>query len=157
MKLSKKYKRKSWDRYFKEITEVVASRANCRTRQTGAVLVKNKMIISTGYNGTPKGVKNCYEGGCPRCNDETRYNSGKDLDRCICVHAEENAVIQAAFHGMPTQGATVYTIYCPCTWCSKVLINAGIKEVVYWDDYAKLDFLSNDMFRQAGVKVRKIK
>ena len=155
MKLSKNYQRIDWENYFKKITEDVALRANCRTRQTGAILVKDKMIISTGYNGTPKGVENCYEGGCPRCNDE-QIKSGEALDQCICVHAEENAIIQAAFHGMSTRDATVYTIYCPCIFCAKSIINTGIKEVVYFDDYYKMDKLSKRMFASAGVKIRKI-
>lgn len=155
MILSKNYKRIDWDEYFKKITEDVTIRSNCRTRQCGAILVKNKMIISTGYNGTPRNVKNCYEGGCPRCNDKS-VKSGEHLDRCICVHAEENAILQAAIHGMSTKDAVLYTTYTPCIFCSKSVINSGIKEVVYFDDYYKLDSLSKDMFKQAKIEVRRI-
>ena len=112
------------------------------------------MIISTGYNGTPKGVNNCYEGGCPRCNN-SKIKSGEALDQCICVHAEENAIIQAAYHGMSTKDTTLYTIYCPCIFCAKSIINAGIKEVVYFDDYSQMDSLSKKMFTSSNVKVRK--
>jgi len=154
MKLSKNYTRISWDNYFKKITEDVSLRSNCLTRQCGAILIKEKMIISTGYNGTPKGVKNCFKGGCPRCND-SKIKSGEALDRCICVHAEENAIIQAAYHGMSTKDATLYTIYCPCIFCAKSIVNAGIKEVIYFDDYYQMDSLSRKMFTSSGVKVRK--
>ncbi|TSC93352.1 MAG: hypothetical protein CEN89_135 [Candidatus Berkelbacteria bacterium Licking1014_7] len=154
----KKYirQRPDWDQYFAQITKVVATRANCTGHKCGAILVKDKMIISTGYNGTPKGVKNCLEGGCPRCSDPNR-KSGENLDKCICVHAEENAIIQAAYHGVSSQNAVLYTTYCPCIFCAKSIINAGVKEVVYFDDYYKMDHLSNEMFKQTGIKIRKLK
>ena len=155
MKLSRTYHRIDWDGYFKKITEDVALRANCRTRQTGAILVRDKMIIATGYNGTPKGIKNCYQGGCPRCNDD-KIKSGQDLDKCICVHAEENALLQSAYNGMSTQGAMLYTIFCPCIFCAKSIINAGIKEVIYFDNYYSMDGISAKMFKEVGIKVRKL-
>lgn len=155
MILPKNYERISWDNYFKKITEDVTVRSNCRTRQCGAILIKNKMIISTGYNGTPRNVKNCFEGGCPRCNDKN-VKSGEKLDECICVHAEENAILQAAVHGMSSYGAVLYTTYTPCIFCTKSIINSGIIEVVYFDEYYSLDKLSKSMFAQAKIKVRKI-
>lgn len=155
MQLPKNYKRVNWDEYFKKITQDITLRSNCRTRQCGAILVKEQMIISTGYNGTPRNVKNCYEGGCPRCNDKN-VKSGEQLDRCICVHAEENAILQAAIHGMSTLDSVLYTSYTPCIFCTKSIINAGVKEVVYFDDYYSLDELSKDMFSQAKIKIRKI-
>jgi dCMP deaminase len=145
------FSRPKWDEYFMNVAHVVKSRSNCITRQVGAILVKNRQIISTGYNGTPKGVKNCYEGGCKRCNDRMDGNveSGKDLDKCVCSHAEENAVVQAAFHGISTKDATLYTTNTPCTTCAKILINAGIKKIVAEGDYP--DELGTRLLEEAGV------
>lgn len=125
--------RPSWDEYFMNIAEVVASRSNCSRRQVAAVIVKDQRIISTGYNGTPKGIKNCFEGGCKRCSSNSA--SGLDLGECICNHAEENAIIQAAYHGVSVKNATLYCTYSPCLLCAKMIINAGIKEVIYQDNY----------------------
>ncbi|TSC93366.1 MAG: dCMP deaminase [Candidatus Berkelbacteria bacterium Licking1014_85] len=150
------HQRPSWDEYFRNIAELVSTRSNCIKRHVGAILVKDKKIISTGYNGTPKGIANCDEGGCPRCNDPN-IKSGEQLDRCICVHAEENTIIQAAYHGVSTEGAAIYCNFCPCNYCTKHLINAGIKEVIYWDDYYKLDEISLKMLKEAKIKIRKIK
>lgn len=155
MILPKNYQRISWDQYFKKITQDVTTRSNCRTRQCGAILIKDKMIISTGYNGTPRNVKNCFEGGCPRCNDKS-VKSGEQLDKCICVHAEENAILQAAIHGMSTENTILYTTYTPCIFCTKSIINAGIIEVVYFDSYYSLDILSENMLKQAKINIRKI-
>ena len=126
--------RPDWDTYFMEIAQVVATRANCSRRKVAAVLVSENRIISTGYNGTPRGVKNCFEGGCARCAGTAP--SGSSLEECICVHAEQNAICQAAYHGIHVAGATLYVTISPCLTCAKLLINAGIKEVVYGGDYA---------------------
>ena len=151
--MAKKVKdpRPSWDEYFMALANVVASRSNCPRRHVGAVIVKNRHILSTGYNGTPYNVKNCFEGGCPRCSGETK--SGTHLDECLCVHAEQNAICQAAFHGSAVKGATIYVTISPCLTCAKLIVNAGIEEVVYGGDYAFLDTVKK-MFSDAGVKVR---
>ena len=144
--------RPSWDEYFMEIAQVVAKRSNCIRRSVGAVIMKDNHILSAGYNGTPKGVKNCFAGGCPRCAHTSK--SGSHLEECLCVHAEQNAICQAALHGHAIEGATIYITISPCLTCAKLIINSGISEVVYGGDYAFLDDV-NELFRQAGVKHRK--
>jgi dCMP deaminase len=126
--------RPDWDTYFMQIAAVVASRANCLRRKVAAIVVSDHRIISTGYNGTPRGVRNCFEGGCPRCSGKAP--SGTSLEECICVHAEQNAICQAAYYGIRLAGATIYVTISPCLTCAKLIINAGIKEVVYGGDYA---------------------
>ena len=144
-------KRPGWDRYFMDIAQVAAKRSNCSRRQVAAVLVRDRRIISTGYNGTPRGVKNCCDGGCPRCNSNTP--SGSNLHECLCSHAEENAIVQAAYHGIAVKGATLYTTYSPCLLCAKMIINAGIVEVVYHEHYS-IDDVSTRLLHEAGVAVR---
>jgi len=143
-------RRPAWDAYFMNIAHVASSRANCLSRQVGAVIVKDKQIISTGYNGTPKGVKNCGEGGCPRCWGSAP--SGTRLDECLCVHAEENAIVQAACNGIGIQGATLYTTFCPCLYCAKSIINAGIKRVVYRECYA-MDEATERLLAGVGIEL----
>jgi len=146
--------RPSWDDYFMNIAKVVSSRSNCIKRKVAAVIVKDRRIVSTGYNGTPRGVKNCSDGGCARCN---RFEeSGKNLSECVCSHGEENAIVQASYHGIPIQGTTLYCTYSSCLLCAKMIINAGIAEVVYNEDYP-LPELSHRLFQEAGVKMRKHK
>ncbi|MCX7015515.1 MAG: dCMP deaminase family protein, partial [Candidatus Sumerlaeota bacterium] len=140
----------TWHEYFMAIAEVASTRSNCIKRRVGAIIVKDKQIVSTGYNGTPKGIKNCDEGGCPRCWDFSQ--SGHSLDECLCVHAEENAIVQAACNGISIQGSTVYSTFCPCSYCAKSIINAGIKSVVYRDQYA-LDEVTTRLFREAGIEL----
>ena len=144
----------SWDEYFIRIAKLVASRSSCLSRQVGAVIVKDKMLISTGYNGTPRGIKNCDEGGCKRCADRDagKIASGENLDECTCVHAEENALLQAAYNGISVKGGVLYTSLCPCRYCTKHILNAGIRKVYYSDDY-ELDELSKDLFDEAGVEL----
>ena len=145
--------RPDWDQYFMNIARVAALRGNCIKRKTAAVVVKDRRIISTGYNGTPRGVTNCNEGGCPRCN---RFgSSGEKLDECLCSHAEENAIVQAAYHGVPIKGATLYTTYSPCLICTKMIINSGIAEVVYSKEYTISD-VPLRLLNEAGVAVRQI-
>ena len=146
--------RPGWDEYFMNIAEVVATRSNCSRRHVGAVIVRNRHILATGYNGTPHGVKNCFDGGCPRCAHTTQ--SGSHLEECLCVHAEQNAICQAALHGHAVEDSTVYVTISPCLTCAKLIINAGITEVVYGGDYAFLDTVK-DIFKQSGVKYRKLK
>jgi len=144
--------RPDWDTYFMNIARVVATRSNCLRRHVAAVIVKQRRIISTGYNGTPRGVKNCYEGGCPRC--ASTAPSGANLGECICSHAEENAITQAAYHGISVKDATLYCTLSPCLLCAKMIINAGITEVVYEDEY-QFSAQTRRLLQEAGVKCRK--
>ena len=146
------FTRPDWDTYFIDIAHVVARRGNCLRRQVAALIVKERRIISTGYNGTPRGVRNCCDGGCQRC--ASRAPSGGSLGECVCCHAEENAITQAACHGIAVQDAMIYTTLSPCLLCSKMIINAGIREVVYEDEYEFSDQTRN-LLEQAGVGCRK--
>ena len=136
-----------------DIAQVAAKRSNCSRRQVAAVLVRDKRIISTGYNGTPRGVRNCNEGGCPRCSSNAP--SGSHLTECLCSHAEENAIVQAAYHGIMVKGSTLYTTFSSCLLCAKMIINAGIVEVVYHERYS-IDSTSMALLSEAGVKVRPV-
>jgi dCMP deaminase len=145
------FERPSWDEYFMSIARVVASRSNCVKRKVAAVVTRDRRIISTGYNGTPRGTRNCNEGGCPRCNSLSP--GGTRLDECLCSHGEENAITQAAFHGVSLRGGTIYTTYSPCLQCTKLIINAGLEEVVYINLYPLGD-TALALLREAGLKVR---
>jgi len=149
----KAIKRPSWDRYFIDIAQKVASRSNCIKRKVAAIIVKNGRIISTGYNGTPRNTKNCFEGGCPRCNQIGP--SGQNLSECYCSHGEENAIVQAAYHGIAIKESTLYTTFSPCLLCTKMIINAGIEEVVFNQDYP-LSSPANALLKEAGVKLRRV-
>ena len=129
--------RPDWDTYFMNIAGVVATRGNCSRRQVAALIVKDRRIISTGYNGTPRGVKNCFEGGCLRCASDAP--SGSNLGDCVCCHAEENAITQAAYHGISVNNALLYCTLSPCLLCAKMIINAGIIEVIYGEEYGFSD------------------
>jgi dCMP deaminase len=113
----------------------------------------DRRIISTGYNGTPRGVRNCNEGGCPRCN--SFVEGGTRLDECLCSHAEENAITQAAYHGVAVRGGTLYTTLSPCLMCTKMIINAGLAEVAFNAEYPLGD-VSLALLREAAVKVRQV-
>jgi dCMP deaminase len=152
-KLIGNFKRPGWDEYFMGIAKVVASRSNCVKRKVAAIIVKDKRIISTGYNGTPRGTKNCNEGGCPRC--QALDVTGARLEECLCSHAEENALTQAAYHGTPVKGAVLYTTYSSCLLCTKMIINAGISELVYGAAYSIQDTAVH-LLQEAGVKVRQL-
>ncbi len=115
------------------IAYVVAKRSNCCRRQVAAVIVHDRRIISTGYNGTPRGITNCDEGGCARCH--STIPSGEGLGDCICCHAEENAIVQAAYHGISIKNGVLYCTTSPCLLCTKMIINAGLSEVVYENEY----------------------
>jgi dCMP deaminase len=143
--------RPSWDDYFMNIARVVGTRSNCIKRRVGCVIVSDRRIISTGYNGTPRGVRNCNEGGCPRC--AAGAEPGTRLDECLCNHAEENAITQAAYHGVTVRGAGLYTTFSPCLICTKMVINAGIREIVF-DVRFPLGERSLALLAEAGVKVR---
>ena len=144
-------KRPDWDEYFMNIAHVAAQRSNCSRRKVAAVIVKDKRVISTGYNGTPRGVTNCDEGGCPRCNSDVK--SGHGLTECLCCHAEENSIVQAACHGISVDNAMIYTTFSPCLLCAKMIINAGLKEVVYHARYS-IDEKSSSILKEAGIKMR---
>jgi dCMP deaminase len=148
------FSRPSWDQYFMDIARQVAARSNCMKRQVAAVIVADRRIISTGYNGTPRGVKNCNEGGCPRCNGFSE--SGRNLEECLCSHGEENAIVQASYHGIAIKDATLYTTYSPCLLCSKMIINGGILRVVYNEAYP-LNDTATRMLQEAGVDLVKLK
>ncbi|MAE77967.1 MAG: hypothetical protein CMJ85_13980 [Planctomycetes bacterium] len=153
-RLMAKMERPGWDEYFMRMAQVAALRSNCVKRKVAAVIVRDKRVISTGYNGTPRGTKNCYEGGCPRCNNLA--DSGTKLDECLCSHGEENAITQAAYHGVSVAGSTLYTTFAPCLMCTKMIINAGLHEVVYNMDYP-LNDTSFALLKGAGVTCRKLR
>ena len=152
--MSSSFKRPSWDEYFMLQAELAKLRSNCLTRHVGAVIVRNNRQIATGYNGTPPGVKNCYEGGCKRCQlrMEGKIQSGEGLDRCLCNHAEANAIMHCAILGIEAgvMGATLYTTFVPCLECTKMAITIGIKKIVCLDSYPETDF---DLIKEAGVEV----
>jgi len=145
-------RRLSWDEYFMKMAHLVAKRSTCLRRQVGAVLVKDKRIIATGYNGAPKGLPHCTDiGRCLR--EELGVPSGQRHELCRGLHAEQNCLLQAAVFGVSTRGATLYTTTYPCVICAKMLINAEVAEVVYDADYE--DPLAKELLAQAGVKVRR--
>ena len=145
--------RPSWDEYFMEIAEVVKTRSTCLRRQVGAIIVKDKQILSTGYNGAPTGLKHCGETGCIR--EQLEVPSGERHELCRGLHEEQNAIIQASLHGVKIEGATIYVTTQPCVVCAKMIINSGIKEVVYKGDYP--DKLSAQMLAESGITVQKFK
>ena len=128
-----------WPEYFMSIALAVRSRADCTGNRVGAILVHDKFIIATGYNGTPAGAPNCSEGGCERCAHPDRYPSGQGYDLCICVHAEANALLMAARVGISTRDSVLYTTMRPCFGCSKELLQAGVRRVVYLHDWRHPD------------------
>jgi dCMP deaminase len=141
--------RPSWDQYFMEITHLVAKRSTCLRRQVGAVIVKDKNILATGYNGAPSGVSHCLDVGCLR--EKLSIPSGERHELCRGLHAEQNAIIQAAKHGTGIEGSTLYCTTMPCIICSKMIINAGIRRVVFEMGYP--DQLAEEMIRESGIVV----
>jgi dCMP deaminase len=143
----------TWDEYFMQIAEVVRSRADCLRRQVGAVIVKDFRILATGYNGTPHKIKNCSGGGCERCllRYQKKLKSGEKEESCICLHAEQNAIIQAAYLGVSTKDATLYCTTNPCSSCAKMLINAGIKRVACRMEHHDKEGIN--LLKKAGVTV----
>lgn len=140
--------RPTWDEYFMQITQLVATRSTCLRRQVGALLVKDRNILATGYNGVPSGIRHCEEVGCLR--EQLKVPSGERHELCRGLHAEQNAIIQAARHGINIQGAKLYCTDSPCSICSKMLINAGIEQIVYGRGYA--DDLAREMLAEAGIE-----
>ena len=145
--------RPSWDEYFMQMAEITAQRSTCLRRQVGAIIVKEKHIIATGYNGAPKGLPHCEElGGCLR--EKLEIPSGERHELCRALHAEQNAIIQAATLGQSIEGATIYITHQPCIICAKMIINAGISRIVIRRGYP--DEMSRGMLREAGLKVELI-
>ncbi len=139
--------RPSWQEYFTEITRLVATRSTCTRRKVGAILVKNKRILATGYNGAPSGVAHCLDVGCLR--EEMGIPSGERHELCRGLHAEQNAILQAAQHGVRIEGSDMYCTNLPCVICTKMIINAGIRRVYYLQGYS--DPLSRDLLRSAAI------
>lgn len=147
-------KRPDWDEYFMDIAHVVSKRGNCCRRKVAALIVRDRRVVSTGYNGTPRGIANCFEGGCPRCASD--IPSGSELGECICAHAEENAIVQAAYHGIAVKDSTLYCTLSPCLMCTKMIINAGITEIVYETEY-HFSEQARGLFKTAGITCRQFK
>jgi len=145
-------RREEWDRYFMSLARRVASRSTCLRRRVGAVLVLGNRVLATGYNGAPSGLPHCEELGCLR--DMLGVPSGERQELCRALHAEQNALIQAAIHGVSVKGATIYCTHRPCITCAKMLINAGVRRVVYEGGYP--DELAEGLLREAGVRVERL-
>jgi dCMP deaminase len=137
------------DEYFLKIASVVAERSTCRRHHIGAVAVRDKHILATGYNGAPSGFKDCLELGCLR--DELGIPSGERQEICRGIHAEQNVIIQATLHGVSLEGSTIYATHTPCVLCAKMLVNAKIKRFVSFGKYSDDSFI--ELFREAGIKV----
>lgn len=144
--------RPSWDEYFMEIANLVKTRSTCLRRQVGAVVVKDKRVLSTGYNGAPSRTAHCIDVGCLR--EKLEIPSGERHEICRGLHAEQNAIIQAALHGTPIKGSTLYCTNLPCIICSKMIINSGIERIIYEDGYP--DPLSEEMLRESKVIVERL-
>ena len=147
--MNNKTSRISADEYFLKIASVVAERSTCLRHHMGAVAVKDKHILTTGYNGAPAGVKDCLELGCLR--DAQNIPSGTRTEICRAIHAEQNVIIQAALHGISLEGCTIYCTHTPCVLCAKMMINARVKRVVIFTKYADDSF--KELFREAGIQV----
>jgi len=141
--------RPTWDEYFMEMTKVVARRSTCLRRQMGAILVREKRILATGYNGAPAGLPHCEEVGCRR--EQLGIPSGQRPELCRALHAEQNAIVQGALHGVSLREAVLYCTHQPCVICAKLLINAGVRRIVYQVHYP--DELALEMLREAGVEM----
>ncbi|MCD6152624.1 MAG: cytidine/deoxycytidylate deaminase family protein [Syntrophobacterales bacterium] len=150
-KLETQSERPSWDQYFMDIVDLVSRRSTCLRRKVGAVIVRDKRILSTGYNGAPTGIRHCAEVGCLR--EQLNVPSGERHELCRGLHAEQNAIIQAALHGVSTKGSTIYCTNHPCIICSKMIINSGIEKIVYRYEYR--DKLAEEMLKEANIEVRK--
>lgn len=143
----------SWDEYFMEMAKLAARRSTCLRRQVGAVIVQDKHVIATGYNGAPKGIPHCAElGGCYR--EKNNIPSGERHELCRALHAEQNAIIQAATYAQGVDGATIYITHQPCVICAKMIINAGIQRIVVNDGYP--DEMAVDILEEAGLRIVKL-
>lgn len=147
--LDQKTKRQSWDEYFMGFAVQASKRSTCVRHTIGAVLVRDKMVLATGYNGVPKGIVHCSAHGCPR--DALKITSGTQVETCRGLHAEQNAIIQAAFHGVSVRRASLYCTHQPCSICMKMLINIEILEIFYTHGY--IDPLAQSMALEAGIRL----
>lgn len=152
MNVDRKNDRPNWDEYFMDIAALVSKRSTCRRRGVGAVLVRDRRILSTGYNGAPSGMRHCLDIGCLR--EQLNIPSGERHELCRGLHAEQNAIIQAAFHGVSVNGSTLYCTNHPCVICSKMIINAGIVHVIVREHYR--DDLAEEMLREATIMVSQL-
>jgi len=152
--MTESFERPSWDEYFMLQAELAKLRSNCITRKVGAVIVRGNRQLATGYNGTPPGIKNCYEGGCKRCADrmEGKIKSGEELGRCLCNHAEANAIMHCAILGIEAgvKGAILYSTFVPCLECTKMAITIGIKKFICLDEYPETNY---ELLKEADVKI----
>lgn len=153
MQIEQKKNRPSYDEYFMEMAEVVSKRSTCLRRNVGAILVKDKHILSTGYNGAPKGMSHCSEIGCLRL--EQNIPSGERHELCRGLHAEQNAIIQAAVFGISIKDSVLYCTNTPCVVCVKMLINAGVREIIYAGEYP--DALAKKMIDESSLKIKRFK
>ena len=148
-------KRPGRDEYYMGIAMAVRARANCRGNKVGALIVVGDRVVSTGYNGTPAGMTNCLDGGCERCANRDKYRSGTSYDLCICVHAEQNALLSAARFGIAVQGGEMYTTMRPCFGCTKELLQAGIAQVFYLHDWRYPDQEVQDAYEKLQNRIPK--
>ena len=144
--------RPSWPEYFMSIAQLVATRSTCLRRAVGAVLVKDKRILATGYNGAPTGIRHCIETGCLR--ERLQVKPGEKHELCRGLHAEQNVIIQAAYYGVMTHGTTLYSTHKPCIICTKMLINAGVKKIVFLEGYP--DALADEMLAEANIELERL-
>ena len=145
-------KRPDWEVYFLKMARLASTRSTCVRRHVGAVLVKEKKVLATGYNGVPSGISHCADVGCLR--DEEQVPSGQRHELCRGLHAEQNAILQAAYHGVSIQGSVLFCTNFPCVICSKMLINAGIRQIFYLEGYP--DSLSETLLNEAGMELHRI-
>ncbi len=153
MKERKASRRKGWDEYFMAIAQLVAERSTCLRRKVGAILVQERRILCTGYNGAPHNLPHCSVVGCLR--ERMGIRSGERIEICRGIHAEQNTLVQAATFGIKVSGATLYCTHSPCITCAKMLINAGIKEFVIANEYS--DSLAQELLKEAKVKIRRVR
>lgn len=153
IKKSQENKRPSWDEYFIGIARLVSRRSTCLRRKVGALIVKDRRILATGYNGTPSGIKHCSQIGCIR--EKYKIPSGERHELCRGLHAEQNVLLQAALYGISLKDSVLYCTNQPCIICAKMLINAGIKEIIIADGYP--DKLAEEFLKEAGIRIRKLK
>lgn len=149
--MPKQNTRPSWNNYFMGIANLVSKRSTCTRRHVGAVIVKDKRILSTGYNGAPSGIEHCLDIGCLR--EKLNVPSGERHELCRGIHAEQNAIIQAAYHGVSLKDASLYCTNLPCSICAKMIINSGIRKIYYESGYA--DTMSEEMLSEAGIDIIK--
>lgn len=148
--MREKIKRPCWDEYFMKASFLVSERSTCLRRRVGAVLVKDKQILATGYNGAPSGIRHCDETGCLR--QKLNVPSGERHEICRGLHAEQNVILQAAWHGVSTKGSILYITNSPCSICAKMIINAGIREIITCEQYP--DVMAGEFLKEAGLIVR---